>query len=261
MLLLTDGGVFDNLADAWHMEHSERRGRVQEEMEHYDLIEEDIWLHGMAKRFGLYDEVEAMQKFSGDYDELKAKHTAAREVVLSRLGRNPDCLILVNGGTVLPWRRIAYMSAPLIGELLGFLKISAVMYNNTVSERVRDPRARSSAANPEGVVIDMNDHPRTPTFPADAERKERWWSLHDRLGSKIVLYEIHTDSRRVRTTLLPLGEQTTARLLYHGYLQAMTSLFVEFGCPFPESVPTLEPFQRLVAGAGRESSKTVEQSS
>lgn len=55
----------------------------------------------------------------------------------------------------------------------------------------------------------------------------------------------------VGTNLLPLGQEVTARLLYHSYLQAMCTLHVMAGYPLISPVPKLEDFQELAAGGLR----------
>jgi predicted acylesterase/phospholipase RssA len=52
----------------------------------------------------------------------------------------------------------------------------------------------------------------------------------------------------VETNLSPLGQEVTARLLYHSYLQAMCTLHVLAGYPLISPVPTIEDFQELAAG-------------
>jgi hypothetical protein len=49
----------------------------------------------------------------------------------------------------------------------------------------------------------------------------------------------------VATTLAPLGGQVIARLMYHGYLQAMTTMHVEFGSPLMDPMPTMRDFLEL----------------
>jgi hypothetical protein len=57
----------------------------------------------------------------------------------------------------------------------------------------------------------------------------------------------------VATTLAPLGPEVTARLMYHGYLQAMIMLFVQLGYPLLYPRPTVHDFLNLANGIPRTS--------
>lgn len=66
--------------------------------------------------------------------------------------------------------------------------------------------------------------------------------------------QIARENAEVGTTLSKLGAEVTARLLYHGYVTAMCNLHVVFGDPASEyggwpllQVPSLERFEKLVS--------------
>ena len=54
------------------------------------------------------------------------------------------------------------------------------------------------------------------------------------------------ENSRVKTTLLRLGGDVSANLLYHGYVSAMANLHVILGFPLL-TVPSIDRFRRIVA--------------
>lgn len=159
-----------------------------------------------------------------------------------------------------------------IGELTGFGKISSTMYNNTASKRLRDLRARFASGVPQGAVVDIEEDPfgrvnqeKSIEFSSDTEKNARWErarAAHKYFSSLLLPYEgppgfeipspelefikaLPRLNATVATTLAPLGGQVIARLMYHGYLQAMTTMHVEFGSPLMDPMPTMRDFLEL----------------
>ncbi len=64
-------------------------------------------------------------------------------------------------------------------------------------------------------------------------------------------------STAVPTTLAPLGFEITAKLLYHGYMQAMATLHLSQGSPLLEPRPTLDDFVDLARGRPRKRRSAV----
>jgi hypothetical protein len=180
-LLLTDGGVFDNLAVDWYLENKARLSRFQMSLNWDWDVDRGDWVHGKENR-----------------------HDKA---MLSPLKDTPECLMIVNSGVTAHWRHsTSILSIPVIGEIAGLLNISTTMYNNNTKTRIRG----------------LDDH---------------------------VVIEMGFSERLVRTTLLPLGEKVTARLLEAGYYAARYAANQRFGHPLG-NVDT-ENFQRLAQGKHR----------
>ena len=71
--------------------------------------------------------------------------------------------------------------------------------------------------------------------------------LHRHLARDL---RVSGDSRYIKTTLRPLGRETTAQLLWHGYYQTMMNAAVLLdGCPMMKPFPPqLADFENLAAG-------------
>jgi predicted acylesterase/phospholipase RssA len=255
-MVLSDGGVFDNTADAWYLDEHDRYERLSKKL---NEIRDEATSHRV----------------------LSDRLSVVRPV--------PKRLIIVNGGRPEPWQSLWSVWIPLIGELTGFSKITSTMYNNEVSKRLRDLRARFAQRAPEGAIVDIEEDPYS-----HVETKQWEERLLDRYRSKIDAHgvlpvtaeelgelkrkaQIRTEvldylgqfsfierklavlNTAVATTLAPLGARLTARLIYHGYLQAMVTLHVQLGYPLLRSknpaVPGLRPtrheFLNLARGRPR----------
>jgi predicted acylesterase/phospholipase RssA len=112
-LMLTDGGVFDNLAVDWFLDSKQRCSRF-------------------------------LMRLNWDWDAQSwrwlAHGTNTRdESILDPLRDASDCIIVVNAGLTSHWQRTAsaQISVPVIGELIGFSRISSAMYNNYTKDRIR----------------------------------------------------------------------------------------------------------------------------
>ncbi len=122
-LMLSDGGVFDNLAVDWFLDNETRRSRF-------------------------------LMCLNWDWDgktqsPLESGTNARDKAILESLQDASDCLIVVNAGVTAHWQRTsrAQISLPFIGEVIGLSHISGTMYNNYTKERIR--------ALQEHVVIEM----------------------------------------------------------------------------------------------------------
>ena len=108
-LMLSDGGVFDNLAVDWFLENKARLARF-------------------------------LMHLNWDYDAdhqhwKKAKRSKS---VLAPFGDRSDTLIVVNAGITAHWQRSASVAValPYIGEMIGLSQISGTMYNNYTKGRI-----------------------------------------------------------------------------------------------------------------------------
>ena len=78
---------------------------------------------------------------------------------IKSLRASPECIVVVNAGTSVPWSAVRRAGIPYIGEALGFVKVTDIMYRNTTAVRVRDLSQRFEARRPVGLVVDMADAP------------------------------------------------------------------------------------------------------
>lgn len=163
-LMLTDGGVFDNLAVDWYLERKARLSRFRMSLNWDFDPAQGQWVDG--------------------YGETHHGGT------LAPFERAPEALIVADAGLAPPWKSGSRLlaSAPLLGEILGLFQVTGALYANNVRERLRTLR--------DHIVLD--------------------------LGPK---------ERRVRTTLLPLGESVTKSLIHAGYRLANQQVHRRYGRP------------------------------
>ena len=166
-LMLSDGGVFDNLAVDWFLENEARLSRFRMGLNWDYNPREDGW-----------SGVEARER---------------DEAILSPFKDVPESLVVVNAGITAHWQRgsSAMVSVPFVGEVIGLSQISGTMYNNYTKERIRA----------------LEQH---------------------------LVIELGFAERLVKTTLLPLGTDVTARLMRAGYSGAMHAAARRFGHPLLE---------------------------
>ena len=162
-MVLSDGGVFDNTADAWYLDEHDRYERLSKQLE------------------ALWDDERHNSRQSDP--ESQGSFEARQQTLSDRVGiirPAPRRLIIVNGGRLEPWQSLWSVWIPLVGELTGFSKIISTMYNNGVSNRLRDLRARFAQRAPEGAIVDIGEDPYSHA------RSKHWEErLLDRYRSKI----------------------------------------------------------------------------
>ncbi len=288
-MVLSDGGVYDNTADSWFLDVKDRRERIKVEFNKLLGSALEAWEQEdpTRKRLLNYDEETWTPEFREPFD---AQHRALVDR-FGAMERMPDYLIVVNGGRPEPWQSLWSVWILFFGELTGFGKISSTMYNNGTSARLRDLGARLHAgpkneagsgewqpAPTQGAVVDITDDPLSSkveqeylrTFPlSDRRMTDRPAQVYDYfkegredpqypggIGPELIaelkrLEMLPQLSAAVPTTLAPLGFETTALLLYHGYLQAMATLHMSRGSPLLYPRPILDDFIDLAHGRAR----------
>lgn len=272
-LVLSDGGVFDNLADAWYLEAEERHTRLSVEFNKLLAGELDVWVSEEQKRTGLSGAAFAMKYDMPQYHpDFRIEFDEAHQGLIERLAvfeEVPEVLVVINAGKPEPWQHLWTAWIPLIGELSGFVKTTNTMYNNGNRARLRDMAARFATTTSPGAIIDIEEDPISRAYEAGARRFEGAPEDEAERSSAAVDYyrgdlkynessseldqieQLPAISTAVPTTLSPLGIATTAHLLYHGYLQTMTTLHVRFGAPLTTPRPALADFMRLAQGLPR----------
>jgi hypothetical protein len=248
-MVLSDGGVFDNLADAWHLEASDRAERLEAVLSTRLSMEEERAIG----RYRWSDKVpdHLAERVESRREEFKEVHADSFDRI-EAIRKVPDCLVVVNAGTSVPWHRVVSAWVPLLGEVLGFVKITHVMYNNLTTQRVRDLRVRFANEQPAGAVVDMAENPGDLWDSADRGITLQEFRDKLRLDDESDRdFDTFEKSRRVRTTLLPLGVETTAHLLYHGYVQTRAILYARLGYDPIHSRAAFDDFCSLARGEPR----------
>jgi hypothetical protein len=111
-LMLTDGGVFDNLAVDWFLGSDVRTQRFKAPLNRdYDIA-------------------------VGKWDDARN----AKETLVECLSVSWDCLIVINAGITSRWAHGLEASAlaPIAGELIGAFQITSTMYNNSTRKRLAE---------------------------------------------------------------------------------------------------------------------------
>lgn len=274
-LVLSDGGVFDNMADAWYLEADERHTRLSVEFDKVLAAALDVWVVQEQERTGLSGNAFARRYDMPQYNpDFREPFDEEHQELIDRLAvfeKVPQVLVVINAGKPEPWQSLWTAWIPLIGELSGFVKTTNTMYNNGNRARLRDMDARFATSKSPGAIVDIEEDPLSRAYEAGARRfegapvdqAERSTTAVDYYRGDLKYNETTPEldlierlpaiSTAVPTTLSPLGVSTTAHLLYHGYLQAMTTLHVRFDAPLATPRPALADFIRLAQGMPRQS--------
>ncbi len=153
-LVLTDGGVFDNMADAWFLDLKLRMTYLLErlrDLRHVTKPDQPAMMRG--------HEVELNQRLK----KLEARFVSPLPGMASGEGTGSDrkatSLIVLNGAPSVRWARLNRVWMPGLGEVLGFTKVAKVQYNNSTSTRGRDLIQRFVGNNPPGALVTIEEDP------------------------------------------------------------------------------------------------------
>lgn len=213
-LVLTDGGVYDNMADQWAQGFA-----------------------GRAKRC---------------WPTLRNEH------------HEPNLLIVANASGGLDWQTMRRSRIPLFGELAALLKIKSVLYDQTTAHRRSGVVGMFARADLErrglrGVLLNIPQTPYTVPDAFTAREGGVWKDRRDRARTVIALLGDSDEQRawwkrqaktdtEISTTLAALGVPTSAELLRHAYLLAMSNCHVILGYPLPRTLPPTQRFENMVRG-------------
>ena len=207
-MVLSDGGVYDNMAEQWPIGVRNRKSRWPTQS---DSLQE------------------------------------------------PNTLVVVDASGPMRWAKVHRLRIPAIGEVFALLRVIRVLYDKTTAPRRitlvdRFDRAARDGRGLEGALVMINRSPyrtadyfkeKTEIWPERAKRAARVLEvLGD--GNRDSWEHLAKENSRVKTTLLRLGGEAAASLLYHGYVSAMANLHVVLGFPLLK-VPSIERFRQLVA--------------
>jgi subtilisin family serine protease/predicted acylesterase/phospholipase RssA len=209
-LVLSDGGDYDNMADQW-AQGFENRARC--------------------------------------WPDLPKKH------------HEPDELIVVNasaGAEMVPMRRARI---PILGEIAALWRVKDVLYDQTTAVRRqglvgRFDRAELQKAGMRGALVHIAQSPFdvARAFAPREDWLDRAVRARDvlmRLGDTHQEWEeVAAKNAAVKTSLSRLGTDVAARLLWHGYVLAMTNLHVILDYPLLR-IPDRRQFEAFIDGTGR----------
>jgi len=275
-MILSDGGVFDNMADAWHMDSLDRFDRLHRQYSKIEKMEFDKWEKKIIAEFGAEEFRRMYPKPSVYVPDFQDGFYKKYGDLLNRIikfNQIPDQLIVINGAAPFLWQTMRRVWFPVVGELPSFVKVTNVMYNNSTSARARELRIRFREQKPAGAVVAIGEHPhlsggtmrnlddafKSQNISRDQKLRgycvskylSRASPFKDLEAKHMSSWEISSRSTNVPTTLNPLGMTQTTHLLYHGYLQAMTSLYVMLDYPLMHPLPRLKDFVPLARGLKR----------
>jgi predicted acylesterase/phospholipase RssA len=132
-MILSDGGVSDNTATSWYLDADERRKKMK-----WTVYDSDA--AALRSEYRLHE------------DRLRKQMEAMDETT--------DQLIAINSSAVRIWKRMGTVfGLPVLGELLGVLKLPDTMYNNVGRQHLRMLRQLCVEGTLGGVVVSIEDSP------------------------------------------------------------------------------------------------------
>jgi hypothetical protein len=261
-LILTDGGVHDNMGTFWFLQ-APQRAAVMHSLLRKDCVREHL----------------------KDVDESKLK----KQIDVLAAAKS-DCLIVVNSSEPYRWKNAAELLIPLLNEVRTVLSINGRMYNQLGAGRKRSLRRQFFQQANSGALVSIGETPRAlllalaraPEDPllsdleleadelvAYRQKAERIFSVPQKPASarenrmseatadiehEVGWSETYSNcilSRDVPTTLRPLARETTAALLAHGYCSAMENCHLMLDFPLIDVLPSQQDFERLATGRPR----------
>jgi hypothetical protein len=266
-LLLTDGGVFNNLADSWffeplipkylieELEKKTAHGLAEEEHEEYKgFLNKTEHRFDMADIQYIHDKSNPIKEWKKCfwYNRLKRqrKNYSKRfkiseglfkdylewaQNILNNWEQNtPGCLFMFDASGTFNWQNFPSAWMPFVGEFKGFFNTWNVMYNTITKYRASKPEQRDKINR---ILVQLSeDWPMTMHF-LENQKKEKIREYAK--GKAIKRLVSFAKTKRVATTLRPLGKEYTWRLLNWGYLSTMFKAFIELDrCPLIEPPKT-----------------------
>jgi predicted acylesterase/phospholipase RssA len=180
--------------------------------------------------------------------------------------RHVDHLVLVNASPHAPWVRFAPSRWPLLSEFGTAVRSADIADDTTTSLRrrfevgewIRHAGGRGGAlvsiASSPYSLIDArrtrDDDAQEPEDPGVQRAID--WLGGDSCAQREHWQRLVERDRAVRTTLGPLGQETTLDLLEHAYALTAVNLHLLLGYRLPAHGPSREQFEHLVHRAPRE---------
>lgn len=167
--------------------------------------------------------------------------------------RPPDAVVIANASGLGKTKWSWLVGIPLIGWVLGLLRIKTILYEQTTaSRRTSLINDRFDKDDPSGTLVHIGSSPasyigllhrRQPTV-----RTARAVAAFGALGAQDWAQQAD-DNAAVATAFWPLSAELISQVIHHAYLQTMLNLHVKFGTPL--RIPPRAEFDGLVAGRPR----------
>ena len=203
-MALSDGGVYDNMADQWPLGLRRRIARLSA---HGDIVD----------------------------------HAPALAVLRDWEAREPNFVIVANASGALGYRKVGRGALPLIGEMLGLLQVKDVLYDNGNSVRRTRLIDSFDAGTPNGTLVHITTNPtklpalhtaHSGTTATRANEALAYLSAH---GGSETDWKTRADrAAGAGTQLWPLGSKLTAEIILAAYAQTMANLHVKCGTSLHE---------------------------
>ena len=213
ILALTDGGVYDNMAEEW-------------------LVGYDARAASLARRL--------RQRNGGD-------------VIAARLARHaPQDIVVVNASGPLGFQYAWTKFAPLLGELLSLLRVKSILYDNGNTTRRRYLVSLFQGGLRTGIIVHITTNPWRVVADGRAAKNDAIRDRADAVATMLASTEGFADPNMspptAGTVLYPLPRGRVAELCRASYVLAMTQGHIWRNWPL-RPVPSVEEFARLEEGS------------
>jgi Patatin-like phospholipase/NADP oxidoreductase coenzyme F420-dependent len=212
LLVVTDGGGYDNTATSWYLESQEIAFQIERLQKGEKLAREArAKFEGAkeaaevvsAKARGLQKAQEALevdrsatkaQEAVEDLDRhVLAVHPEIVQSVLNELNDSSYDLITINAAYPPAIQHASLASLPVLSDLLTFTKTTETLYNNDNHQRLRHLRRLFLNKDLNGALVSVEEHPaQLATYLCDPEK---WFS--GRLSETITLVGPEAKASRI----------------------------------------------------------------
>lgn len=213
----------------------------------------------VAKKFlpvtdgGTYDNM-GSQWFTGLPNRIqRLSNGGSAGTQIAALLDPPDVVVIANASGLGKTKWSWLVGIPLIGWVLGLLRIKTILYEQTTaSRRTSLINDRFDKDDPPGTLVHIASSPGAYASlqhgVQPTARTARAVAAFDALGDQDWAQQAN-DNAAVATAFWPLSPDLISQVIHHAYLQTMLNLHVKFGSPL--RVPARAEFDGLVAGRTR----------
>ncbi|MCP5030655.1 MAG: hypothetical protein GY939_02555 [Actinomycetia bacterium] len=212
-----------------------------------------------AKRFlpvtdgGAYDNM-GSQWFIGLRNRIRRlPENGEAGAQIAALLHQPDVVVIANASGLGQTKWSPLVGIPLIGWVLGLLRIKTILYEQTTaSRRTSLINDRFDKDDPLGALVHIASTPaayvRFQHASNPTQRTSRATGAFEALGAQNWA-EQATANAGVATAFWPLSPTLMSQVIHHAYLQTMLNMHVKLGTPL--RMPARAEFDGLVAGRQR----------